>query len=84
MQTPPVGDATSQPYRIYTTGSLGSALRHYRRQAGLTQAELAEQTGLHRTYLSALERGQETEQLRRLLRVLRQLGLRMTIDRADW
>ncbi len=72
------------PYRIYTAASLGSAIRHYRREAGLSQAELAERTGLHRTYLSALEQGKDTEQLRRLLRVLKQLGVRITLEKADW
>jgi len=39
---------------------------------------------LQRSYLSELENGKETEQLRRVLRVLRQLGVRITVDRADW
>ena len=43
---------TSQPYRIYTPEALGSAIRHYRQEAGLTQEELAERAGLNRTYLS--------------------------------
>jgi transcriptional regulator with XRE-family HTH domain len=72
------------PYRIYTAASLGEAIRYYRKQAGLTQAQLAEAAGLQRSYLSELERGKETEQLVRLLRVLRQLGVRMTLDKADW
>jgi transcriptional regulator with XRE-family HTH domain len=71
-------------YRIYTPASFGTAIRHYRTEAGLTQAELAEKAGLHRSYLSELESGKETEQLKRLLRVLRQLGVRMTLDKADW
>jgi len=45
---------TSQPYRIYTPEALGSAIRHYRQEAGLTQEELAERAGLNRTYLSDL------------------------------
>jgi transcriptional regulator with XRE-family HTH domain len=45
---------------------------------------LAEQAGLHRSYLSELENGKETEQVRRILRVLRQLDVRMTLDKADW
>ena len=73
-----------KPFRIYTPGSLGTAIRHYRRVAGLTQEELAERTGLNRTYLSALEQGVETQQLRRLFRVLKQLGVRMSLDKADW
>lgn len=74
----------AQPYRIYNADSLGAAIRHFRREAGLTQAELADLTGLGRSYLSELESGKETEQVRRLLRVLRQLGVRMTIEKADW
>ena len=72
------------PYRVYTPESLGAAIRHYRKQADLSQAELAELAGLHRTYLSGLESGKETEQLRRILRVLRRLGVRMTLERTDW
>ena len=75
---------TSGAFRIYTTESLGAAIRHYRLESGLTQTELADLSGLHRTYLSALERGKETEQVRRTLRVLRQLGVRMTLDQVDW
>lgn len=75
---------TSGPYRIYTPDSLGAAIRHYRQEAGLTQEELAERAGLNRTYLSELEGGKETQQIRRILRVLRQLGVRMTLDKADW
>jgi len=72
------------PFRIYTPASLGDAIRHYRTAAGLTQAELAEKTGLQRSYLSELEGGKETEQLKRAFRILRQLGVRMTLDEADW
>jgi transcriptional regulator with XRE-family HTH domain len=72
------------PFRIYTAALLGGAIRHYRQQAGLSQAELAERAGLNRTYLSDLEQGKETEQVKRILRVLRQLGVRMTLDQADW
>jgi transcriptional regulator with XRE-family HTH domain len=72
------------PFRIYGTDSLGAAIRHYRKEAGLTQEQLAEMAGLRRSYLSELESGKETEQLKRVLRVLRQLGVRMTVDEADW
>jgi len=75
---------TDPPFRVYSGASLGAALRHYRREAGLSQAELAERTGLNRTYLSALEQGKETEQVKRFLQVLKQLGVRMTLQKADW
>jgi transcriptional regulator with XRE-family HTH domain len=84
MQTPPKATGREAPFRVYTPASLGAAVRHYRQQAGLTQAELAEHAGLNRTYLSALEHGRETEQLKRIFRLLRQLGVRMTLDKADW
>ena len=56
----------------------------YRERAGLTQAELAEMAGLNRTYLSDLEQGKETEQMRRILRVLKLLGVRATLQETDW
>jgi len=72
------------PFRVYSPTSLGAAIRHYRREAGLSQAELAELTGLNRTYLSGLEQGDETEQVKRLLQIFKQLGVRMTLQKADW
>ena len=84
MRTPSGPLNEGARFRVYTPASLGQALRHYRQEAGLTQAELAERAGLNRTYLSALEQGRETEQLKRLLRVLKQLGVRMTLEKADW
>jgi transcriptional regulator with XRE-family HTH domain len=72
------------PFRIYTPASLGDAIRHYRTEAGLTQAQLAEKAGLQRSYLSELETGKETAQVKRLFRVLRKLGVRMTLDKAEW
>lgn len=75
--------AAEAPFRAYTPTALGTAIRHYRREAGLSQAQLAELTGLNRTYLSALEQGRETEQLRRIFRVLGQLGVRISLERLD-
>jgi len=74
----------SQPFRVYTAASVGQAIRHYRLQAGLTQAQLADTVGISPSYLSRLEHGQETEQLRRIVAILKHLGVRMTIQHADW
>ncbi len=73
-----------QPYRIYTGASIGPAIRHYRLQEEKTQVELADQVGLSPTYLSRLENGEGTEELRRIIRILKQLGVRMTLQHADW
>jgi HTH-type transcriptional regulator/antitoxin HipB len=84
METQRADTQTHSPYRVYTPEALGAAIRHYRKGAGLSQADLAELVGLNRTYLSNLESGRETEQIRRILRVLRQLGVRVTLDKVDW
>jgi HTH-type transcriptional regulator / antitoxin HipB len=80
----PTEPTPDQPFRLYTGASVGPAIRKYREEAGLTQAELADMAGLNRTYLSDLEQGKETEQLRRILRVLKLLGVRATLQKADW
>jgi HTH-type transcriptional regulator/antitoxin HipB len=78
------GARSEQPFRLYSAASIGPAIRRYRGEAGLTQAQLAEMAGLNRTYLSNLEQGKETEQMRRILRVLKLLGVRATLQKADW
>jgi HTH-type transcriptional regulator / antitoxin HipB len=75
---------TGRPFRLYTAASVGAAIRQYREEAGLTQEELASMAGLNRTYLSELEQGRETEQMRRILRLLKLLGVRATLQKADW
>jgi transcriptional regulator with XRE-family HTH domain len=80
METPKTRPDT---FHVYTPSSLGAAIRHYREQAGLSQAELAALTGIHRSYLSELEGGHETEHLKRLLRVLKQLNARMTLEKLN-
>jgi HTH-type transcriptional regulator/antitoxin HipB len=73
-----------KPFRLYTAASVGPAIRHYREEAGLTQEELAAMAGLNRSYLSELEQGRETQQMRRILRLLKLLGVRATLQKADW
>ena len=73
-----------QPFRVYSASTLGAAIRHYRNALGISQKELAARAGIPRNYVNALENGLETEQLKRTLAVLRELGVRMTLDREDW
>ena len=65
-----------------TPTAIGASLADYRRRAGLTQAELADMCGIHRSYLSDLERGSVASQVERLFRVVRQLGLEVRIRKA--
>ena len=79
-----MSNSLEQPFRIYTAASIGPAIRQYRREAGLTQAELAARVGIDQSYLSRLEQGQETEQLRRIITILKQLGVRASLRHEDW
>jgi HTH-type transcriptional regulator / antitoxin HipB len=84
MSTSDKAGAGSQPFRVYSTASLGTAIRHFRKGQGLSQGELGERAGMSRYYLTALENGKETEHLQRILAVLRELGVRITLDKAEW
>lgn len=44
----------------------GQCIRALREERGMTQEEFAELAGLHRTYISQLERGQKSPSLRTL------------------
>jgi transcriptional regulator with XRE-family HTH domain len=59
---------------------LGLALSEARRAAGLTQAQLSNESGIERTYLARLEAGLSTLLLQRLLRLLRRLGARLVVE----
>ncbi len=62
-----------------TAGQIGAALRRRRRQLGLTQAALGEKTGLRQATVSALEKGEQSAQLRTLLDVMSVLNLEISI-----
>ncbi|WP_432546157.1 helix-turn-helix domain-containing protein [Kineococcus sp. SYSU DK004] len=60
--------------RVATPEQLGQALADLRRAAGMNQQELAEWAGVSRQYLSVLETGDVSLQVRRLLDLLAVLG----------
>ncbi|MEI2640140.1 MAG: helix-turn-helix transcriptional regulator [Microthrixaceae bacterium] len=49
--------------------AFGERVRARRTGAGLSQEQLAEKSGLHRTYVSSLERGQRNVGLDNILRL---------------
>lgn len=62
---------------------LGSEIRNARLAQGLTQAQLAAQSGLSRETLNLLENGLVKELgIRKVLAVLGKLGLELTVERA--
>ena len=50
-------------------------LRRHRRELGLSQERLAETSGLHRTEISLLERGEREPRLSTIVRLGRGLGV---------
>jgi transcriptional regulator with XRE-family HTH domain len=54
--------------------AFGAQLRHSRLASGISQEELAYRTGMHRTYISLLERGARTPSLDIVFRLCEALG----------
>jgi DNA-binding XRE family transcriptional regulator len=67
-------------YETRAPEDLGSAVAEFRAVRGLTQAELAKRTDLHRTYLSGVESGVVPEYVRRYFTLLHALGLKLEIS----
>ena len=55
----------------------GLRLREVREQVGISQEKLAELAGLHRTYVSSVERGKRNISIENIERLARALGTRM-------
>ncbi len=55
--------------------AVGRNVRAYRRQRGMSQEALADQLGVHRTYMGGVERGERNLTLRSLERIAATLGL---------
>lgn len=68
---------------VVATGpdSIGETIRAVRQTDGIQQAELAERAGLHRSYVSKIERGGSMETMARVFRLLRALDLELVIRR---
>jgi y4mF family transcriptional regulator len=63
-----------------TAEELGKIVREARREAGLTQGQLAGAAGVGNRFLIELEAGKPTAQLGKTLAVLAVLGCRVAID----
>ena len=53
----------------------GTNLRRYRLQLGLSQEQFAEKCGLHRTYISSVERFQRNISIENIQRIADALGV---------
>lgn len=55
--------------------AVGLAVRSIRKSAGLSQEQLADKCGLHRTYVGSVERGERNISLENILALSEVLGL---------
>lgn len=69
-----------QPYVVQTATQLPALLKAFRKQAGLTQGEVAVRLGVTQQTLSALERNAEKVSAERLLHLLGILGVEMVLQ----
>jgi len=67
----------SEPFLAAAT--LGDRIRKARQGLDWSQERLAEESGLHWTYVSSIERGERNVSLRNILKVAQALG----VDPAD-
>jgi transcriptional regulator with XRE-family HTH domain len=52
---------------------LGAKIRQLRQSAGISQEELADLAGLHRTYIGSVERGERNVSLQNIVLIARSL-----------
>jgi len=56
----------------------GLAIKEYRQRNGLSQEELAELSGLHRTYISDVERGERNVSLENIEKIAVALHIKLS------
>jgi len=69
--------------KVKENPKVGSRLKSLRRAAGLTQAELARRTGIHRPNIARIEAGRHTPSLETLSRLAAAIGVTATTILAD-
>lgn len=67
-------------YAVRTPEQLPALIKGFRKQAGLTQGQLAERLGVTQQTLSALERNADRVSVDRLLQLLGILGVEMVLQ----
>lgn len=65
---------------VRRASDLGPIIAGVREARGIRQVDLADELGFARSYLASLESGRPVIQLNRLFRVLRRLGIRITVS----
>jgi len=65
------------PSRPFHRRLLGDKIRSIRKQAGFTQKQLAEATGLHQNFIGQVERGNMETSLSSLLKIAKALKVKV-------
>jgi len=73
MKKPDRRDKTGSVYSPET--AFGLTLRRIRRERGLTQSQLADETGYHRNFVGLVERGERSLSIRTLYNLADVLGV---------
>lgn len=68
---------------ILSTKDMGNAIRAKRKADGLTQFDAAALCGVGTRFLGELERGKETAQIGKILRIVHGLGLELQITSKE-
>ncbi|RJP86287.1 MAG: XRE family transcriptional regulator [Desulfobacteraceae bacterium] len=55
---------------------IGSNIRYYRNALNISQEKLAENSGLHRTYIGAVERGEKNISAKNIAKIAKVLGVK--------
>lgn len=66
--------------KINNSKALGQAIRKRRKALNYTQMYLSEMTGLSVTFISDVERGKETAEIEKTIRLVNLLGLDLYIE----
>lgn len=61
-----------------TQQNLGKIIQKIRLEQGLSQEDLSEKSGLHRTYIGSIERGERNISLKNLLVIAKALNIRLS------
>jgi HTH-type transcriptional regulator/antitoxin HipB len=70
-------------FTVHTSEHLSALLQGFRRQAGLTQADMAKRLGVTQQTLSAFERNAENASARRVLEYLSILGVDLVLRQSQ-
>ncbi len=66
------------PAKLEILVSFGEIVRNARKAKGLSQEELAEKAGLHRTYIGMIERGEKNLTLSNIFKIAQALETSMS------